>query len=217
MSAQRPDPVLTVRDLTLRRGGDDLVRELNWEVSTGTIGWVIGENGSGKSTLLAALAGRIRPAAGQVRFRPPRSGARGPVRYHPAMQAPGEVRVRDWHRLVDALAPPGEPPSLVPPDLPGKRRLDQLSTGQRKRLELEALLRRPASCYLLDEPFGHLSDSASALLCQRLERLVERSGVVVATHRDPSRLPLDPEPVDVLHLEGTGRWRTASHGAAGAP
>lgn len=211
-----PGPVLTVTKLTLRRGRDELVRDLDWEVGVGRIAWVTGENGSGKSTLLAALAGRIRPASGHVRHHvSPQNGAGRPVRYHPDMRPPAEVQVRDWIRLVDALAPPGAPPGLIPPDLPGRQRIGELSTGQRKRLELEALLRRPASCYLLDEPFSHLSDAASDLLHRRLLGLVEFAAVVVATHRGPRGPGAESGPGDLLHLAGDGRWHVERRGAGG--
>lgn len=205
-----PGPVsggLSIRGLTLVRGERVLVRDLDWDIRPGVVAFVSGENGSGKSTLLAALAGRATPARGRIL----RSWPVGPhgkelVRYHPDMAPPGEVRVRDWMRLVAALVPP--PPHRVPapplaPELPPGCRLGDLSTGERKRLVLQALLGRAAGAYVLDEPFQHLSPAAARILAAHLEGLAHKAVVVVATHRDTGR----PAGAAALRLLGGGAWR----------
>lgn len=198
--------VLAVVGLTLERNRRPVVRGLDWEASRGFIRWVVGENGSGKSTLLGALAGRVRAAAGTVEYPWGASvGAGDIVRYHPAMEPPPEARVRDWCRLVDALVPPGAGPSVAP-ELPGRQRLGDLSTGERKRLVLEALLRRPAGLYLLDEPFEHLSPEAKRLLTLRMEAAARDAVVVVATNQGAAAELGPGSAGEVLRLLGEGTW-----------
>lgn len=200
-------PGLEVSGLTLKRRRRLVVMNLDWTFLPGDVRWVIGENGSGKSTLLAALAGRVRPAGGAIHHRWRREG--GPTRitwYSPHMDLPREARVRDWLSLVVGLVPATADPGLAP-DLPPDQRLGTLSTGERKRLLLDALLRTRSGLYLLDEPHEHLSRSARARLTRCLSDLAREAVVVVATHQGvPSPAPprLGGVPLSLL---GGGAWR----------
>ncbi|HEX7119539.1 MAG TPA: ATP-binding cassette domain-containing protein [Longimicrobiales bacterium] len=93
---------------------------------------------------------------------------------------------------------PEDAMALLRPDVPPDRRLDRLSTGEAKRLMLEALLGRPASFLFLDEPYEHLSSSARDGLTAILVARARRSVVVVATNQ--------PVPVDaggpIVRLDG---------------
>lgn len=62
-------PLLTCHNVTLNRGGDDLVRQFSFSVHEGDRVGLIGPNGSGKSTLLHVLGGRRKPEAGTVSLR----------------------------------------------------------------------------------------------------------------------------------------------------
>jgi branched-chain amino acid transport system ATP-binding protein len=57
---------LSVRDLTVARGGRNVVRNVSIEIPPGEITTLLGPNGAGKSTLVLAVAGVLRPVAGQV-------------------------------------------------------------------------------------------------------------------------------------------------------
>ena len=58
---------LVAENLTLERGGRNVVDGLSFRLEAGAALVLTGPNGSGKSTLLRALAGYLRPAAGSVR------------------------------------------------------------------------------------------------------------------------------------------------------
>jgi branched-chain amino acid transport system ATP-binding protein len=62
------DPVLQIRDLTVRRGLVEAVRGVHLRVGRGRIATLIGPNGAGKTTLLAAVAGLLPVATGEVRL-----------------------------------------------------------------------------------------------------------------------------------------------------
>lgn len=191
------------------RGPDTVIENLDWQASSGGIAWVVGENGSGKSTLLRALAGRLRPVAGDVRVEPAPAvsvrSSRPFVWYHPHMQPPAETRATDWTRLFQSLVPAGVPPSLTPRLRP-RQRLGEVSTGQRKRLLLEALLRLTAPVYLLDEPLEHLSPDGKARLTERLTQLAREAVVVVATNQGAAAEMEGEMGGGVLHLLGGGEW-----------
>jgi branched-chain amino acid transport system permease protein len=63
-----PDPLLDIRDLTVRFGGLVALREVSLTVPAHSVVAVIGPNGSGKSTLFNAVTGLVVPDSGKVQF-----------------------------------------------------------------------------------------------------------------------------------------------------
>jgi ABC-type multidrug transport system ATPase subunit len=174
--------MLRLTDVTVRRGANPVCHGLDVEIRPGAIFWVVGPNGAGKSSLLRVMAGIDRPAAGTVtQWGDPDE----PFLYFQSeMSLPPSATVGDWHRLVRRLLPARGvpiPTPLWPHTTPG-RRMGRLSTGERKRLLLDALFRRPGSL-LLDEPFEHLSPDAKAALTRLLTARARTNMVVVATNQ----------------------------------
>ena len=62
--------MLTVSNLTISRGSQDLLRQVTFSVAAGRRTALIGANGSGKSTLLEAIQGRHPVPAGSISWTP---------------------------------------------------------------------------------------------------------------------------------------------------
>jgi branched-chain amino acid transport system ATP-binding protein len=60
--------ILTVRDLTLRFGGLEVITRLNFEVGQGAIVSLIGPNGAGKTSVFNCLTGFYRANTGEILF-----------------------------------------------------------------------------------------------------------------------------------------------------
>ena len=60
------DPLLTVRNLTMRFGGLKAVDDLSFEARAGEITAVIGPNGAGKTTVFNCITGFYRPTEGAI-------------------------------------------------------------------------------------------------------------------------------------------------------
>ena len=65
-----PLPALSVAGLSAGYGGDDIVRDINFEVTPSEVFTVIGPNGSGKSTLIKTLAGLVHARVGEISLGP---------------------------------------------------------------------------------------------------------------------------------------------------
>jgi branched-chain amino acid transport system ATP-binding protein len=66
MSASSEDSMLSLKDLSVPRGGRDVVREVSVEIPAGEVTTLLGPNGAGKSSLVLSIAGVIRPSHGSV-------------------------------------------------------------------------------------------------------------------------------------------------------
>jgi len=58
--------MLNISKLTIRLGGNDIIRNVGFQLNPGNRAGLIGRNGVGKSTLLKAINGDIIPAEGQI-------------------------------------------------------------------------------------------------------------------------------------------------------
>ncbi len=204
--------MLRLSDVTIRRGPNVVVSRLDLVVDPGAVFWVVGPNGAGKTSLLRVMAGIDRPAAGSVAW----SVGKDPafLYFQSEMTLPGSATVGDWERLVSRLLP-GEGgrtrTSLWPGVEPG-RRVGRLSTGERKRLLLDALLRCPGPL-LLDEPFEHLSPDAKARLAGLVAARARTDVVVVATNQATTRADQEGG----VRLEGGVAEPGRSNGRRAAP
>lgn len=168
-------------DVTIRRGANAIASGLDLRIEPGRVFWVIGPNGAGKSSLLRVLVGMDTPRAGTVRRAFPEFQRL--LYFHSEMAVPSAASVRAWERLVDRLmGPVSRGRTRLWPDVRSSARFSRLSTGERKRLLLDALLRREAPM-VLDEPFEHLSPEAKATLRDLLRQRARRYLVVVATNQ----------------------------------
>jgi len=172
---------LTATNLACRRGDRVLFRKLSFALSEGQALHVTGANGIGKTTLMRALAGLSTPFAGEVL----REGALGLLDERPALdlELPLGKALGFWDR-VDNCTEPAEAQDQL-----GLSRLLEvpvryLSTGQRKRAGLAALLGRKVPIWLLDEPLSGLDTAAIETVTGLIEDHVKTGGIaLIASHQ----------------------------------
>jgi ABC-2 type transport system ATP-binding protein len=186
----------TVAELDgLRRsyGGLEAVRGVSLEVRRGELFALLGTNGAGKTTTIEVLEGLRRPSAGQVRvfgMDPVRDRARVRRRTGMMLQSGGFTgtltvgeTVELWRALTPHPRPAAEALELVELERRREVEVEQLSGGERRRLELAlAVLGRPELVFL-DEPTTGM-DPASRRRTWEVVRQLQRDGttVVLTTH-----------------------------------
>ena len=171
-----------------------LFRGLSLELGAGAACHVTGANGTGKTTLIRALAGLTTPFAGSVE----RKGELGLLDERPALDpdVPLGKALRFWERVdrcgdaTGAITVLGLEPLL---DVPVR----YLSTGQRKRAGLAALLNRGVPIWLLDEPLSGLDKGAIAQVTALIQLHIGGGGMaLIASHQ-----PLEITGLHTLALE----------------
>ncbi len=208
------NPVLELTDVGHEYGSGTpwaatALRDINFTVHEGDGVLIHGLNGSGKSTLAWIMAGLTVPTVGTclldgapasdqvgavaLSFQAARLQLmRSHVGYEIASAAGFSVDERA--RVADALTMVGLDPALA------KRRIDQLSGGQMRRVVLAGLLARSPRALILDEPLAGLDAASQRGLLRLLEDLRRNAGltVVVISHDFTGLEELCPR---TLHLE----------------
>jgi ABC-2 type transport system ATP-binding protein len=187
-------PAFEIEDLVVRYGAVTAVDRLSLSSPPGRITAVLGPNGAGKSSLLTALSTAARPAAGRIRI----GGAdvdRAPMAVRAQLGVVFQERTLDqelsvernlWFhaRLFGMSAPDARSRIaglLAEFGLTDRRRqrIEQLSGGLARRVEIaRALLHRP-TLIVLDEPTDGLDPTARRVVWDDLRRLRADFGVTV--------------------------------------
>ena len=183
-----PNPLLTVENLALSRGGRLLFEGIGFTLFPGQLLLLRGPNGAGKSSLLLALYGVLRAEAGTIGWH-----ADEPPRLHLVGHQPGvktrlslAENLQFWRSVNGATGLTAEA-SLEAVGLGALGELDAgyLSAGQTKRLALARLLVTDRKLWLLDEPAASLDADGDALVARLITgRLASGGAVIAATHDD---------------------------------
>ena len=169
------------------------LHDVNFVVQQGDGVLIHGGNGSGKSTLAWIMAGLTVPTTGACLMdgRPTHEQVGAVALSFQAarlqlMRSRVDLEVasaagfspRDEDRVAAALGVVGLDPTLA------KRRIDQLSGGQMRRVVLAGLLARSPRALILDEPLAGLDAASQRGLLRLLEDLRRERGltVVVISH-----------------------------------
>ena len=178
-------------------GATHAVDDVSLEVRSGEVLALVGENGAGKSTLMAIAAGELEPDAGTIE----RYGHVALVHQHfmlvPALTIAENLALADFtpRRLFTRRSLESQARSILAStgfDLGDvSRRVEELSVGEKSKLELiKAVARRPA-VLILDEPTAVLTPHESEELFRVIRRLAAAgTAIVFISHKLPEVLAI---------------------------
>ena len=189
--------ILTVENLSKSFGGIHANRDISFDVEEGTILGVIGPNGAGKSTLFDLITGFTKPDTGKVKFfdknifgiSPDKISNLGVGRTFQKLKPFADqtllenvmigafVKEKDIKRARDRAL---EIIDFV--DLIEKRHhfAKELSTGQRKRLEMARAMAIDPKLLLMDEVTGGVDQKTIPGLVELVKKL-KKTGVTIIT------------------------------------
>lgn len=218
--AEKVNPIIRLRKVTLHYGGDEVVREVDLDIRKGETKIILGPSGVGKTTLLKAILGLLRPAGGEVYvdgqdISKLSESELVKVRLQMAIVFQGgalfdsmTVGENVSFRLREhGLASPGEIEKRVQSalqfvGLTGALKLKpaQLSGGMKKRAAIARALAAKPEVILFDEPTTGLDPINSYNMEQLILKLKESRQVtiVIVTHDVGSALRL-ADSVVMLH------------------
>ena len=166
------EPAIHLSGVTKRYPGVVANRDVELKVKSGEVHAVVGENGAGKSTLMKIIYGMVRPDKGTVRIRGEETHFKSPkeaidagigmVHQHFMLadnltvleniilgSEPRNGLMVDFRVATDRIQALGEKYGLK---LDPLTRVENLSVGERQRVEIIKVLYRGARILILDEP-----------------------------------------------------------------
>ncbi|MFN7978782.1 MAG: ABC transporter ATP-binding protein [Vicinamibacterales bacterium] len=206
------ESALEVRGAVRRLGARNVLAGVSLDVAAGGLVVLAGVNGAGKSSLLRAIGGRLALEAGTIHIAgldagaARRAGRLGVVPQDVALDP--HLSVRDNLRLWGTLAgvPGGTIDARITDGLAragladrGHARVETLSGGMRRRLNLLAGVLHGPGLLLLDEPTVGLDRESRARVYTLLDALRrDGAGVLLVTH-DLDEAATSADRVVVLH------------------
>jgi len=179
-----PETILKVEKLNVSFDGEEVIKDLSFEVKEGEVLVILGPNGAGKTTLLRALLGLI-PYTGKFAW------ATENISYLPPqelLQRKGlpPLSIEDFFRFknvsIERILKIFELVELDPSLL--KRRYGALSTGQFQRIIIAWALVDDPSVLLFDEPTSGIDIGGQETIYSLLHRFWKERNltILLVTH-----------------------------------
>jgi lipoprotein-releasing system ATP-binding protein len=198
------------RSFTLGPSNVDVLKDINFTITTGEAVSIAGSSGSGKTTLLNLLAGLDTPSAGEV-FMADQALSGLSDRRRAQLRNQHMGFVFQFHHLLPEFTALEN--IILPQIIGGMKQADtepramqllervglqdraghrpaELSGGERQRVAIARALINQPPVVLMDEPTGNLDDTASEQvheLIMELNRDMDSSFIVVTHNQDWAR------------------------------
>jgi branched-chain amino acid transport system ATP-binding protein len=219
-------PALDIQHLFKKFGGLPAIRDVTMRVEIGERRLILGPNGAGKTTLFNHIAGDIAPTSGSIRlFGRDITGMPASRRAHLGVARTYQIvtlfqkdtlehnvmlaQLGLSRRRFDMFRPLASMPQMrekarqalaqVALDHVARRKVSDLSYGEKRRLEIVLALVQEPKLLLLDEPMAGLSTEERTTIRNLIAAIPRSTTLVMIEHDMDSALSL-VDKVTLLHF-----------------
>jgi tungstate transport system ATP-binding protein len=202
------DPFLEARDLTVVRGGSQVLRIPTFSLKRSETVALIGPNGTGKSSFLLTLAGLLPLASGEIHFKqhkivPGYASTDYRRKMSMVFQEPLLFDTTVYENVAAGLKMRHMPKQQINEQVTAclerfrithlaQRSARKLSGGEAQRTSLARAFATNPEMILLDEPFVALDPPSRLALSDDLESVLKETGIsaILTTHEQTEALRL---------------------------
>ena len=182
---------IEINGVSVSRGNQLLFKNLTSTITNHDVVIVRGDNGIGKTSLLEAISGLLTYSSGKIKFliSEKRTSFKNLIAYQPSSSYCKTLltineELTFWANIHNNSSLVDDVLKFV--NLQGVFNLQtqNLSTGQRKRLEIAKVIITQKPIWIFDEPYAGMDDNGVELIDTVLKEHISRGGIVIlASHK----------------------------------
>ena len=191
--------MILVKDLSIERSNKKIFENINLSLGTGKIILLKGKNGSGKTTLLKAILNLIEPSSGAIYWK-------GKLlkknlynffnhvtyiadRTSSLSNLSVQENIKIWKKFFLSSISNSQVDNILETlklDIYLDQKVNSLSFGETKKLELLRLIIENKKVWILDEPLSNLDEDSIELMKQTFEDHCSKEGsIIFSSHQNP--------------------------------
>lgn len=182
--------MIEIKNLSLKYGGREVLKDLNLNIDSGKIIGLVGENGTGKSTLMRVLTGLEKNYKGEVLIDGNRPGGETNtlISYQPDhLPFDDSMTVIDigniYEKFYDDFDAENYYKMIDSFSIERNLKIKECSKGMKDKVQIAASLARKTDFYLLDEPMTGIDPKARyEMLNTIIENFSPDSTLIISTH-----------------------------------
>lgn len=182
--------LVELKQITKSYGNTVALSNINLSLSTGKIIGLLGPNGSGKTTLIKLLNGLLQPDYGQVLINgmAPSLETKAIISYLPDTTYLDEhMKISDALRFFEDFYADFDKARalhlLQDLGIDTTKRMNNLSKGNKEKVQLILVMSRQAQLYILDEPIGGVDPAARDYILRTIiNNYSPTSSIIISTH-----------------------------------
>ena len=182
--------LLEVKDLNKSFEKKEILKDINFSLSSGKIIGLLGKNGAGKTTLIKLINDLLTPTSGEILVKGNIIGIESkkiisylPERTYLNKQMTVNEVINYFKDFYEDFDDSKAKKLLKDLDLDINEHLSKMSKGMQEKVQLVLVMSRKADLYILDEPLGGVDPATREYILDTiLSNFNEKASVIISTH-----------------------------------
>ncbi len=198
--------MILVKELSVERSNNKIFENINLSLGSGKIVLLKGKNGSGKTTLLKTIINIIEPSSGSIYWKgkPLKKNLYDFYNHITYIgdkttslrQLSVKENINIWKKIFLSKTGKSQIKNILKTmklDRYLNQKVNELSFGETKKLELLRLILEDKKIWILDEPLSNLDDETIDILAQTFQDHRSKEGSIIFSSHQNSEIGVSEE------------------------